>query len=76
MIVKYNRVSIMQQCGNRFSADNEKYDMMELGKLSGSVGKSFDVLFSGFGRNAQKLGCVEIRLPYTLDQVRIKNSFF
>ncbi|HZK92971.1 MAG TPA: hypothetical protein VFC67_02100 [Prolixibacteraceae bacterium] len=37
MIVKYNRVSTLQQGGNRFSADNEKYDLTLLGKVSGSV---------------------------------------
>ena len=37
MIVKYNRVSTLQQSGNRFSADNEKYDLTLLDKVSGSV---------------------------------------
>ena len=37
MIVKYNRVSTLQQSGNRFSADNGKYDLTLLDKVSGSV---------------------------------------
>jgi len=37
MIVKYNRVSTLQQSANRFSADNEKYDLTLLDKVSGSV---------------------------------------
>jgi DNA invertase Pin-like site-specific DNA recombinase len=37
MKVKYNRVSTLQQTGNRFGADNEKYDLVLLDKLSGSI---------------------------------------
>ncbi len=37
MKVKYNRVSTIQQTGNRFSADNEKYDLTLLDKVSGKV---------------------------------------
>lgn len=37
MIVKYNKVSTLQQSGNRFSADNENYDLTLLDKVSGSV---------------------------------------
>jgi DNA invertase Pin-like site-specific DNA recombinase len=37
MRIKYNRVSTIQQTGNRFSADNEKYDLVLLDKISGSV---------------------------------------
>ncbi len=37
MRVKYNRVSTFQQSGNRFSADNEKYDLTLLDKVSGTV---------------------------------------
>src|SRR5450759_254224 len=38
MKVKYNRDSTLQQSGNRFSADNNKYDQVFLDKVSGSVG--------------------------------------
>lgn len=37
MRVKYNRVSTLQQTGNRFTADNEKYDLVLLDKVSGTV---------------------------------------
>ena len=37
MRVKYNRVSTFQQTGNRFTADNEKYDLTLLDKVSGIV---------------------------------------
>lgn len=37
MKVKYNRVSTLQQSGNRFSIDEEKYDLTLLDKVSGSV---------------------------------------
>lgn len=37
MRVKYNRVSTFQQTGNRFIADNEKYDLTLLDKISGTV---------------------------------------
>jgi len=37
MKVKYNRVSTIQQTGDRFSVDNEKYDITFLDKVSGSV---------------------------------------
>lgn len=37
MRVKYNRVSSLLQTGNRFEADKEKYDMVFLDKISGSV---------------------------------------
>ena len=37
MKVKYNRVSTLQQTGNRFSDDTEKYDLTFLDKVSGSV---------------------------------------
>lgn len=37
MRVKYNRVSTLIQTGNRFEADTEKYDMVLLDKISGSV---------------------------------------
>ena len=37
MKVKYNRVSTIQQSGNRFTADNEKYDLTLLDKVSGIV---------------------------------------
>ena len=37
MRVKYNRVSTLQQSGNRFTADNEKYDLVLLDKVSGSI---------------------------------------
>ncbi len=35
--VKYNRVSTLQQTGNRFEADKEKYDLIFFDKISGSV---------------------------------------
>jgi DNA invertase Pin-like site-specific DNA recombinase len=38
MRVKYNRVSTIQQSGDRFSVDNDKYDLIFLDKISGSVG--------------------------------------
>jgi len=38
MKVKYNRVSTLQQSGDRFSADNDEYDQVFLDKVSGSVG--------------------------------------
>jgi len=37
MRVKYNRVSSIGQSGLRFTADNEKYDLVLLDKISGSV---------------------------------------
>ena len=37
MKVKYNRVSTLQQSGDRFSVDREKYDLTLLDKVSGSV---------------------------------------
>ena len=37
MRVKYNRVSTLLQTGNRFEADNEKYDLTLMDKVSGSV---------------------------------------
>ena len=37
MKVKYNRVSTLQQSGNRFAADNENYDLVLFDKVSGSV---------------------------------------
>ena len=37
MIVKYNRVSTIQQTGDRFSIDTNKYDLTLLDKVSGSV---------------------------------------
>lgn len=37
MRVKYNRVSTLLQTGNRFEADKEKYDIVFLDKISGSV---------------------------------------
>lgn len=37
MRVKYNRVSTLQQSGNRFTDDKEKYDLTLLDKVSGSV---------------------------------------
>lgn len=37
MRIKYNRVSTLQQSGNRFTADNENYDLVLLDKVSGSV---------------------------------------
>lgn len=38
MKVKYNRVSTLQQTGNRFDADTDKYDLVLLDKISGTVG--------------------------------------
>ena len=38
MKVKYNRVSTLQQSGDRFTADKENYDLVLLDKVSGSVG--------------------------------------
>jgi DNA invertase Pin-like site-specific DNA recombinase len=40
MRIKYNRVSTLQQTGERFNADAEKYNLTLLDKVSGSV--SFD----------------------------------
>lgn len=40
MRVKYNRVSTIQQTGDRFTSDTEHYDLVLLDKVSGSV--SFD----------------------------------
>ncbi len=37
MRIKYNRVSTMQQSGDRFSIDKEKYDLVLLDKVSGSI---------------------------------------
>ncbi len=37
MKIKYNRVSTIQQSGDRFSVDNEKYDLVLMDKISGSV---------------------------------------
>jgi len=37
MRVKYNRVSTIQQSGDRFSVDVEKYDLTLLDKVSGSI---------------------------------------
>ncbi len=37
MRVKYNRVSTLQQSGDRFSVDEKKYDLVLLDKISGSV---------------------------------------
>ncbi len=37
MKVKYNRVSTLQQSGNRFSADENKYDLVLFDKVSGKV---------------------------------------
>jgi DNA invertase Pin-like site-specific DNA recombinase len=38
MTIKYNRVSTLQQTGDRFTADKEKYDLVLLDKVSGSIG--------------------------------------
>ncbi len=38
MKVKYNRVSTLQQSGDRFTADKENYDLVLMDKVSGSVG--------------------------------------
>lgn len=40
MKVKYNRVSTLQQTGDRFGADLDKYDMVLLDKVSGAIGFS------------------------------------
>lgn len=37
MKVKYNRVSTLQQSGNRFSADENSYDLVLFDKVSGKV---------------------------------------
>ncbi|MVN92035.1 recombinase family protein [Mucilaginibacter aquatilis] len=37
MKVKYNRVSTLNQTGNRFLVDNEKYDLVLLDKVSGNL---------------------------------------
>ena len=37
MRVKYNRVSTLQQTGDRFTIDTEKYDLTLLDKVSGSI---------------------------------------
>jgi DNA invertase Pin-like site-specific DNA recombinase len=37
MKVKYNRVSTIQQTGNRFSADEDTYDLVLFDKVSGKV---------------------------------------
>ena len=37
MRVKYNRVSTLQQTGNRFTIDKDKYDLTLLDKVSGTV---------------------------------------
>lgn len=37
MRIKYNRTSTLQQSGNRFSNDLEKYDLTLLDKISGTV---------------------------------------
>ncbi|MFN1835503.1 recombinase family protein [Balneola sp. MJW-20] len=37
MIVKYNRVSTLNQSGERFKADSESYDKVILDKVSGTV---------------------------------------
>ena len=37
MRVKYNRVSTFQQTGERFTIDQEKYDLVLLDKVSGSI---------------------------------------
>ena len=38
MRIKYNRVSTIQQTGDRFSMDKENYDLVLLDKVSGSIG--------------------------------------
>jgi DNA invertase Pin-like site-specific DNA recombinase len=38
MRVKYNRVSTINQTGNRFTNDKEKYDLTLLDKVSGNIG--------------------------------------
>ena len=37
MKIKYNRVSTLQQSGNRFELDNYSYDLTLLDKISGSI---------------------------------------
>jgi len=37
MKIKYNRVSTLQQSGDRFNLDNDNYDLTLLDKVSGSV---------------------------------------
>jgi DNA invertase Pin-like site-specific DNA recombinase len=37
MRVKYNRVSTLQQSGNRFTVDSDNYDLVLFDKISGSV---------------------------------------
>ncbi len=37
MKIKYNRVSTLQQTGNRFELDNDNYDLTLLDKVSGSM---------------------------------------
>lgn len=37
MRVKYNRVSTLQQSGNRFEEDTEKYDLTLFDKISGTI---------------------------------------
>lgn len=37
MKIKYNRVSTIQQSGNRFELDNDTYDLTLLDKVSGSI---------------------------------------
>ena len=37
MKIKYNRVSTIQQSGNRFNLDNDTYDMTLFDKVSGSI---------------------------------------
>jgi len=37
MRVKYNRVSTINQSGDRFTADQDKYDLVLLDKVSGSI---------------------------------------
>ena len=37
MRIKYNRVSTIQQSGDRFSVDNDPYDIVYLDKVSGTI---------------------------------------
>ncbi|MBU1012047.1 MAG: recombinase family protein [Bacteroidetes bacterium] len=37
MKIKYNRVSTINQSGNRFNADTDKYDLVLFDKISGSI---------------------------------------
>ena len=37
MRVKYNRVSTLQQSGDRFTVDQTNYDLVLFDKISGSV---------------------------------------